>query len=342
MKIGIDIRNFSNLQENFLHNFLIYLGSKDFTLNIYSNNEIEWIKIIKSKNFNSFFWEQILFLSKLIQDKNDIVITFNDTFPIFYNKKFIQIITSLEKLLYPNINNSKSFRKHSYQNILKSNLKQAQKIICFDEKTKKDINEKLNIDEVKIEIISPFFYEIKKPTSIIDIKSKHSLNWEYLLYNSWVWINKNLKRLFESISKTNINMIFLGNNISNDLETREMIIQYWLKDKIIFAWEPDEKEIWLYYKQSLGIIFPLLYSSFPFSLNDAVNFNAQIIASDIDEIRNIFWNKINYFSPISTIEIIKSIENLIKSWKKEINYNNIIQKYTIENFTNNFINLCQI
>jgi hypothetical protein len=88
-----------------------------------------------------------LFFKKLLNDKNDLVITFNDTFPIFYKKRFVQIITSLEKLLYPTLENSKTFKKHTYQYILKSNLKNSEKIVCFDEKTKKDINEKLNIDE---------------------------------------------------------------------------------------------------------------------------------------------------------------------------------------------------
>lgn len=344
MKIWIDIRTLSLEQKKFSREFISYFYENiwDNILQVYSNTEIDGIKIIQSKNFNHFFWEQALFLKRLLEDKNDLMITFNDTFPIFYNKKFIQIITSLEKLLYPTIENSQSLKKHSYQNILKANLKKAEKIICFDEKTKKDINEKLNIEESKIELLSPFFYKCDEPVSQIDIKLKYSLNWDYLIYDSETGTSKNIKRLLESISKTNINIIFIWNKISNDMETRELIIRLWLKDKVIFAWIPDNKELWLYYKQALWVIFPLLYSSFPFSLSKAIQFKTQILWSDIDEINTIFGNNINYFLPTSTIEITECIENIIKTWKKEINYDTITQKYTIENFSNNLSKICQI
>ena len=155
MKIGIDVRNLSIEQKKFSSEFLKYFIEKneDALVNIYSVYEFEATRMIKSKSFQGFFGEQVLFLKRLLDDKNDLVITFNDTFPIFYNKRFVQVITSLEKLLYPNIELSKTFKKHTYQTILKTNLKKAEKILCFDEKTKKDINEKLNIDEDKIEII---------------------------------------------------------------------------------------------------------------------------------------------------------------------------------------------
>lgn len=344
MKIWIDIRTLSSEQKKFSWEFIKFFHANiwDNILQVYSNTEIDGIDTISSKRFNSFFWEQVLFLKRLLEDKNDIIITFNDTFPVFYKKKFIQIITSLEKLLYPTIENSQSFKKHSYQNILKANLKKAEKIICFDEKTKKDINEKLNIEESKIELLSPFFYKWDEPTSQIDIKLKYSLNWDYIVYDSETGSNKNIKRLLESISKTNINIIFIWNKISSDMETRELIIRLWLKDRVIFAWIPDNKELWLYYKQSLGVIFPLLYSSFPFSLSKAIQFKTQILWSNIDEMNTIFGNNINYFLPTSTIEITECIENIIKTWKKEINYDAITQKYTLEKFSNNLSKICQI
>ncbi len=343
MKIWIDIRNLSLDQKKFSCEFIKYFHSqnKNAFLNIYSNNEIEWITTIASKKFHNIFWEQILFLQQLLQDQNDLVITFNDSFPLLYNKRFISVITSLEKLLYPNVDNSKTFIKYSYQWILKYNLKKAEKIICFDEQIKKDINEKLNIEESKIEILPAFFYSQEESVSQIDIKLKHSFTWDYLIYDSEIWTNKNIKRLIESISKININIIFIGNKISSDLETRELIIKLWLKNKVIFAY-PEEKELWLYYKQSLWVIFPLLYSSFPLWLSTSIYYKTQILSSNIDELYNIFGDKIEYFSPISTIEMTQSIENLIKNGKKEVNYDTIIQKYSVENFSNNLSKICQI
>lgn len=241
MKIGIDIRNLSTEQKKFSSEFIKYFLEKnqDALVNIYSVHEFEAVRMIKSKSFQSFLGEQVFFLKRLLEDKNDLVITFNDTFPIFYNKRFVPVITSLEKLLYPNVELSKTFNKHTYQTILKTNLKKAEKILCFDEKTKKDINEKLNINEDKIEIIPGFFphYEEEK-TAIdiqIDIKQKHSFAGEYLIYDSEVGSNKNIKRLLEALAKTEVNLVFIGNKISSDIETRELIMRLGVKEKIVFA-----------------------------------------------------------------------------------------------------------
>lgn len=348
MKLAIDLRQASLTNDLFCTNFINDISKKiqHHDLVIYSNSYFENINNYNCIWYKWFFWNQVLFLKKLYQDNNDLVITFNDNFPILYKKKFIQVITSLENLLYPNHENSTTFKKHGYTNILKNNLKRAEKILCFDDKTKKDINEKLNIDEDKIDIIPAFFSKIEEKKAEIelkiDIKQKHSLNNPYFIYDSGTWTNKNLKRLFEAIAKVNASLIIIWNHISNDIEIRELIIRLWVKDKIIFAWIPDEKELAMYYKNSSWVIFPLLYSSFPFSLNNAINFWNNILASNIEEIRNIFWDNITYFSPTSTYDIIECLEKNLNMPNNNNNYSDILKKYNNSDFTNNLIKLCQI
>jgi hypothetical protein len=82
-----------------------------------------------------------------------VLISFDDTRPIFYNNESIQIISSLEKILYPNLAYTKFLKKNTFLFTIKSNIKKSKTIICFDDKTKKDINEKLNIHEKKIKIV---------------------------------------------------------------------------------------------------------------------------------------------------------------------------------------------
>jgi hypothetical protein len=157
----------------------ISLKDKTNYYNIYADSKIkienENIKIINTEGFKSYFSEQTSFLNRLNKDKNDIVIFFDDNRPIFYNKDSIQIISSLEKILYPNLNYSKFFKKNIYLYTIKSNIKKSKIVVCFDDKTKKDINEKLNIHEKKIKIISGFFSKNMEPTSKIDIKTKHNI-----------------------------------------------------------------------------------------------------------------------------------------------------------------------
>ncbi len=337
MKIWIDSRYFSKLQNKFFEEFVEIFTQKNEndTINIYDEK-------VNNKLTQNLFWEQTLFLQQLLKDKNDILISFEQTFPILYNSRVIQIIPSLENILYPDLSNTKFFRKYSTLFTIKNSLKKSYKIICFNKKTKEDINEKLNISEDKIEVISPFFPASPKESAKIDIKAKHSITWDYIIYDSETWNNKNLKRFLESISEINkdkeLNIIFIWNKIASDIEVRELVIRLWLTEKIVFAWIPADNELWLYYKQSIWVIYPTIYDSFPFSLANAINYETPIIASDLDEIRNIFWDSISYFSPISVISIKNEIINLTKK-KKTPNYKDILEKYSKENFALNLTSL---
>lgn len=348
MKIWLDIRNLSSEQKRFSQILVQTLAKKceEHVLNVYSQTHIDDVRLILDKKFSWFLGEQFLFAKRILEDKNDLIITFNDNFPVVYKKRFIQVVTSLEKLLYPSMEFSGTIKKHTYQNILKTNLKNAQTIICFDEKTKKDINEKLNIDESKIQVVPWFFYGYENQKNdlwiSIDIKQKHSLSGEYMIYDSETGSNKNIKRLLESLAKTQAHLIFIGNKISSDIEVRELVMQLGIKEKVIFAGIPDSKEMPYYYEQSSGVIFPILYGSFPLSLNRALHFGTQIYCSSIDELQNILWNKAEYFSPISTLEITQTIEHAIKKKKQNINYDDILKKYTQEKFIDNLVSLCQI
>jgi hypothetical protein len=56
-------------------------------------------------------------------------------------------------------------------------LKNAKKVLCFENHTKHELNEKLNIPEEKIEILYPFFMLNKIPSAkvLTNIKTKFSI-----------------------------------------------------------------------------------------------------------------------------------------------------------------------
>jgi len=103
------------------------------------------------------------------------LISFEQTFPIFYKSRVIQIIPTLENILFPDLSHTKFFKKYTSLFIIKNSLKKSHKIICFNTQTKNELNEKLNISEEKIEVISPFFPSSPEISSKIDIKTKHCL-----------------------------------------------------------------------------------------------------------------------------------------------------------------------
>lgn len=345
MKIWIDVRNLSKTKKNFCQDFINFFKSKnkENQLKIYADRLSEIDDINYSENFYGFLKEQTFFLKQLLSDKNDIVVSFDDTFPIFYKSKVIKIIPSLENILYPDLENTKFLKKYSYLFTIKKNLNNAWKIVCFSENTKRELNEKLNISEEKIFIINPFFSSSPEINSKIDIKVKLSILWDYLIYDYNSQNNNNLKRVLEAIKELNktktLNLVILWNENANNREIREMVINLDITKNIFFAWNPESKELWLYYKQSKWVIYPIIYDNFPITLNNAINYNTPIIASENIETKNVFWENIDYFSAISVTNMVKNIDLFLQKDFGEVNYDYVKKEYNLEKFYSNLISI---
>lgn len=121
----------------------------------------------------------------------------------------------------------------------------------------------------------------------------------------------------------------MGSKNANNREIRELILSLDISKNILFGGTPDGNELGCYYKEALGVIYPVIYDNFPMTLHHAVNYNTPILASDNTETRNIFGNSIVYFSPISVSSMVKNITEFLDSGKKEVDYESIKKKYTI-------------
>ena len=84
---------------------------------------------------------------------------------------------------------------------------------------------------------------------------------------------------------------------------------------------------------------PSLYETFPFHLEDALNYKIPIISSNLKSIENIFWNKISYFSPISKSDIIKNLNIFLRKRKQIINYEDIFENYSQHNTSSDFLKI---
>ena len=318
------------IKENSQVFFNIYLDLNFSKLNFWEN----------SKNIFpiSKYWsikEQIHFSKEVKKDKNNLVIFFNYKKPLNFKDNYIVFIPELSNFHFPSKENI--IRKY-FNNILFTNsCKNSKRIICFNEKTKSEINDKLNISEEKINILSPSFSKkIENNQEIenlpINIQTKYNINWEYLIYNSWVGIEKNLSRLIEVYSKIkendkNISLIILDNKTIKDINFRKEIIEKNLTNKIFFIWNISDYEKDYFYKNALWIIISHLYSVFPFSLNDALNNDTNILCSNLNNFKNILLNKVEYFNPNNTDDIYQKIISLKK---KNNNYSDIFDKNNIK------------
>lgn len=290
----------------------------------------------------SFFQKNIFTHKQLSSLRLDLVLNLWENFPIWYKKNVIQLIPTLESIWYPDIEEIQFLKKYSDAYVFKKSLKNAKKIIVFTQKTKKDLNEKLNIEEEKIHILPAFFETLPEAkTSKIDIKTKHALQNDFFIFDDTIWVSKNIKRLLESFQKViqtqPASVIFLGNEIANDLQTRQYIIDFWLEKQCIFAGTPAENELKNYYTQSVWVISPSLYDHVPFHLKTALSFDTPIFAWNHNEIKNIFWENIVYFSPLSSESISQTLIQALQNTQKTPHYADIKNAFDMNHFTKNLI-----
>ena len=344
MKIWIDLRFLKKGDEysNFVFKIsqIIINTEKEVSFNIYLDLPFSHINfwgnckniVVLDKPWS--LKEQSNFLKILNKENNDLMIFFDYKKPIRYKKKYIMFLANLVEFHYPE--KKGLLKKHFDNYLINSNSANASKIICFNELSKTEINDKLNILEDNIAIITPFYNKKTLPSQksiVLDIKVKYNIKWDYFIYSAWAWAYKNLDRLLEVFSifkKENIDLslVIIDDSTIKDLNLRKTIIDNKIQDKIYFVWELETIEKQKIYNHSLWIIFPSLYESFPFYMEEPINFEAKIVSSNIKNVKNIFWDTISYFNPTNTTQMYESILALSKD-KKKANYKEIFEKYSI-------------
>lgn len=347
MNIWLDLRFIEdNLYSTFIIELIKGLIIKNSENNfiIYTNKDLNWLNfqnvIVKNIWIKLFsFKEQTTYLKILKKDKNNIMLFFNIYKPLFYVWTYLILIPSFKEIYYNNFSNY--IKKYSYLYLLEKNIKKSTKIICFDQNTGNELTEKFNINENKINYLDWFFPNSEKLSNIedlkINIKTTYNLHNSFFIYSWWEWVEKNYEKLvyvFEKLKKDwlEIDLVFLWDTISKNVQLRDTILKLNMQNNIHFIWVIKSAEKVIFYNNSIWVIFPSFYEPFPFRLTEAIYFNTQILASDLINIKNIFWNSINYFSPISVNSIYENIKIYLNNEKKsEINYENIKNSYTKEN-----------
>ncbi len=357
MKIWLDLRFIKdNLYSTFILNlieWILLLDNKNsykiyLNPNSWKEKEFKKLKTIANINIievgiNNFsIKEQIHFLKILRKDKNDLMIFFNHFKPIFYTWEYYIFVSSFKNIYYWNFNST--FNKYKYIFLLENNLKRSNKIICFDFNTKNELIERFNIEERKINLLKWFFIQDKKLQNKdinIDIKTKNNIENNYLIYSAGDWIEKNIEKIIHILDKLSkkIDIVILWDAISKNVFLRNKIISLKLQNRIKFINTFSETEKNLIYQQSIWLIMPSLYETFPFHLEDALNYKIPIISSNLKSIENIFWNKISYFSPISKSDIIKNLNIFLRKRKQIINYEDIFENYSQHNTSSDFLKI---
>lgn len=353
MRIWFDLRtiNTNSYFAKFIYAFLEELKEFDkeniYTIytspiNYYNFIELSGKYDIKSIKIEAWSLEDQFAGLKFFNEENlNCLVFFSHLRPYFYKKRNFVIVETIKDLLYPK--HKSSFRKYSELFIHKLSYKKAWEIIWFSKDVITWLNEKLNIKESKISVIHPFFINSRKNENFVDIRMKYNIVNDYIIYPWKNWQNKNLSRLIEAISrinnedKINIDLVFLDKEIWDSLEIREIVLRNNIQNKVKFLSDLKEEDLYFYYFESIWVVYPSIYESFPIELSDSINFWIKIIASRIENIKNIFWNTIDYFAPMSVWELKSSILKLKEEKNNKCDYSEIKNNYKNKDFIKHFL-----
>jgi|GEM_PF-645024 len=348
MKIGIDIRTFSKTSPQFCQEFLTTLAAisigNEFC--IYSDKDFsvpESMQKITNEKFSQIWGQETAFLKQLKSDSCDTVVTFEESFPIWYKERVFSFASSLEHIFYPDVEKESFWKKHTRWWYLKKLLEKSQKIIAPTVATKKELNERLNIPEDKIEIITPFFTQVPHGQSMLDVKMKLGITGHYFVYDYPHQHNNNFKRTLQTLQeirkKYQIFLVVLGSENAANREARDQVRELGLDGVVYFVGQPSPEELKNYYTQSIGVWYPIAYDNFPTTLGYAFSYNVPILASNNAEIQTVFGNSILYFSPLSVGSMMQTIEGFLTQSQYVVNYEAVRQKYHPTAFCQNLFPL---
>ena len=260
-----------------------------------------------------------------------IMAFFDHRVPVFYKWDFIFIVATLKDSFFM----GKDFlERERYSYYMKSSLKRAKKVICLEKNTAWELNERLNVKEGSITVMKPFFDGIKgeilKAPIKIEIKNKHQIHGDYLIYDAGNGMSKNIEKLLKSIAKLKksgekIHLFMIWEDTSRDTDIRDLIVELNIQNIIHFITDIKHGEEYFYYHQSKGVVFPSIYESFPFQLSKAIKYWCPIIASDIPSIRHFMGKTIDYLNPKSVNDMEHSLKKFI-SKKKKPDYSSLSEK----------------
>lgn len=335
MKIWIDARKISEksskwrfitklIEEinklNSDNDFIIYLSPNS---NIDITNQNIYVKYV---NLGGTFKDQYNFSKILKEDKIDKMLFFDIEKPLFYNRKYVAFPWWAMELFYPSNRTKWSMNKLKYNILYDLFLNKASKIIVFSEKMKEDFNDKLNIKDEKLKLFTPPLFKFPESEIDINVKIKHNIKNDYLVYFGNSKPQKNLLKFIFALSEARkswakLDFVLLWNKVSNDYKLRDLVKKLGLERNVFFLWEVDQKELSCYLKSSIWYVYPTVYDFFPFNLSLPFSFNKKILASNLITTKEVVKDKWIYFAPQSENSIKEGIIELFNS-NKTISYEN--------------------
>jgi hypothetical protein len=127
------------------------------------------------------------------------MIFFDQQIPHTYKGDYIVLLENLKEIFFPK---KRWIHRKIHSHGLKKALQNCKKVCVLDTGSAMELNENLDVHEDKIRTISGFFpsYDIMVQSPLkIDVKLKHNLKSDYLIYDSGNEVHNNFERILKAL-----------------------------------------------------------------------------------------------------------------------------------------------
>ncbi|MGI5991526.1 MAG: glycosyltransferase family 4 protein [Methanosarcina sp.] len=247
---------------------------------------------VRSLPKNSYFWHLISQIRLRKNNFNLEVVHSPENATLFLkmnNQKKVITVHDILPCLFPELFGITAIR---YKLLFRNTLKTADKIIAISNNTKKDLIDYFKVPEDKIVVIYSAADSKFKQLSVLEIeniKRKYHLNFPFILYVGSFMKHKNIPSLIEAFRRFHdtehcrLNMyklVLVGSKKWQYDEIFEMVLEFNLKDDVIFLGSVPDGDLPLLYNAASLFVYPSVYEGFGLPPLEAMACGCPVITSN--------------------------------------------------------------
>lgn len=317
------LENLSQIQDSRLKTedlqFRIYLKEKQKEQ--LPKEQVGWkYRVVGPKKF----WTQIGLPFDLFthNPKPDVFLTLTHYAPRFCPCPSVVSIMDLSYLFYPEL-----FRPNDlYQlkNWTSYSVRKAKKVVTISQSSKNDIIKQYAVPSEKVAVVYPGIKQesgsMNQKSSIEDLKKKHKITGNFILFVGTLQPRKNIERLIEAFSKIaphnkDLQLVIVGKKGWLYEQILEAPKKFGVQEDVRFLDFISNEELPALYQAATCFVLPSLYEGFGLPVLEAMKYGCPVATSNISSLPEAGGDAALYFDPKDTSDIAEKIHRLVSDEK---------------------------
>ena len=309
-------------KNDYIAEFINFMGRHDVKSQIDYDIKIKQNKLLTYTMYNFLTKKMNISHNLILGTKSDIYHFFNFTIP--KNIKGKVIVTIYDTVFFSapeTMGDMKAISEYKYA------AERSDLILTISESAKSDIIKHFNVDEKKIEIVTPGIDLEKYLHNYTDIelenvRKKYKLPENYILYLGTIEPRKNIERTIKAFIKykkevkDDLKFVIVGgkgwkyDNIMKLIES--------MGTDIILTGYIDEEDKIPIYKLAQLFAFPSLYEGFGMPVLEAMAAGVPVITSNVSSLPEVAGDAAILVDPLNEDEIFEAYKKILSDKKLQL------------------------